>query len=233
MTSVFTSTGYQGGVCLPGTHVFIVGVGEYTCLLGGDPARLLDKPMGLGQLSSPPLSAIALADWFVGGQTPDSNADEREGFHNPDVPLASVELLVSPGLDYQCPGGTTVAVDAATRDNIDACYVAWLARAKSHPGNIAVFYFCGHGVAGSSDYILPSDFGAHRKNPWSNAIDIAETARAARREVGGSLYFFVDACRQVSRDSLMPGIRSRHRDALAEQWLPITLEAVDAALAQA
>ncbi|MCP3722581.1 tetratricopeptide repeat protein [Paraburkholderia sp. CNPSo 3272] len=204
MTTVFHS-GNQGDADSPGTHVFIVGVGEYPCLLGGDPSRLLDKPMGLGQLSSPALSALALANWFIGPRALGSPVDGHVGFSNPRAPLASVEMLVSPGLTYQCTDGTTAAVDSATRENIDARYGAWLERAKSHPGNIAVLYFCGHGVAGSSDYILPSDFGSHKKNPWSDAIDITETARAARREVVGSLYFFIDACRLASRDSLMPG----------------------------
>lgn len=204
MTTVFHS-GNQGDTGLPGTHVFIVGVGEYPCLLGGDPGRLLDKPMGLGQLSSPPLSAVAMADWFLRRQVFGAEVDDRVGFHNPHSPLASVEMLMSPYFSYKCPDGTIAAVDPATLNNIDACYGAWLERAKSHAGNIAVFYFCGHGAAGSSDYILPSDFGTHKKNPWSDAIDITETARAARREVSGSLYFFIDACRESSRDSLMPG----------------------------
>ncbi|MCP3722582.1 tetratricopeptide repeat protein [Paraburkholderia sp. CNPSo 3272] len=205
MTTVFGS-GNQGNADSPGTHVLIVGAGEYPCLLGGDPARLMDKPMGLGQLSSPPLSAVALANWFVGRQVVGAQLDEGIGFHNPHAPLASVEMLVSPCLEYQCPDGTRLTVDAATRDHIVKGYRTWRARAKSNPGNIAVFYFCGHGAAGSNDYILPSDFGASNPdNPWADAIDITDTARAARREISGALYFFIDACRQPSWDSLAPG----------------------------
>lgn len=152
MTTVFIS-GNRTNVNSAGTHVLIVGVGEYPCLLGGDSVRLLDKPMGLGQLSSPPLSAVALADWFIGRQTLGPEVDEPVGFHNPNAPLASVEMLVSPGLSYQCRDCTNVAVEPTTRDNIDCSYGAWVERAKSHAGNIAVFYFCGHGIAGSSDYI--------------------------------------------------------------------------------
>ena len=73
------------------------------------------------------------------------------------------------------------------------------------PTNVAVFYFCGHGVAGANDYLLPSDFGVNRDNPFADAIDITDTARAMRRLAGGPLYFFIDACRQASRDALSPG----------------------------
>src|SRR5262249_10507828 len=49
-------------------------------------------------------------------------------------------------------------------------------------------------------------FGAeNRDNPWADAIDITETARAMRRLASGPLYFFIDACRQASRDALSPG----------------------------
>jgi tetratricopeptide (TPR) repeat protein len=206
MTTVFTSgRSYNASNCA-GTHVLIVGVGGYPCLLGGDPELLLSNPMGLAQLSSPPLSAVALADWFVARQAPGKQGIESVGFYNPHAPLASVEMLVSPSLNYHCPDGSAVAIDGATRRNIAKGYRTWLARARSNPGNIAVLYFCGHGATGSNDYILPSDFGEdHPDNPWADAIDITETARAARREISGSLYFFIDACRQTSHDSLMPG----------------------------
>jgi tetratricopeptide (TPR) repeat protein len=207
VTTVFISSSNKIEPTIRGTHVFIVGVGEYPCLLGGDPDRLLKNPMGLEQLSSPPLSAVALADWFLGRQARlGQDVEKVAGFHNPYAPLASVEMLVSPGLAYACPDGRVLSVDAAEKKKIGNCYGAWIERAKSSPGNIAVFYFCGHGASGSNDYILPSDFGKDNPlNPWADAIDITETARAARREIDGSLYFFIDACRQASRDALMPG----------------------------
>jgi hypothetical protein len=95
MTTVFLSN-RLGKRDSAGTHVCIIGVGEYPCLVGGDPARLMDKPMGLGQLSSPPLSAVGLANWFTGRHGSGSEVDERVGFNNPNAPLASVEMVMSP-----------------------------------------------------------------------------------------------------------------------------------------
>jgi tetratricopeptide (TPR) repeat protein len=128
------------------------------------------------------------------------------GFHNPNAPLATMEMLLSPSQTYTRPDGSDVLVEVATRDNIETGFELWLKRAAAHADNVAVFYFCGHGVMGANDYLLPSDFGAvNRENPWADAIDITETARAMRRLASGPLYFFIDACRQAARDALSPG----------------------------
>jgi hypothetical protein len=167
--------------------------------------------MLLGQLSSPPVSAEALANWFLARQ-----ADPRtaHGFHNPHVPLASIEMLISPSWGTRDPvqlyryaraGGDVIAVHGASRERISACYAAWLGRVKTQPDNIGIFYFCGHGLTGLNDYVLPEDFGHEPLNPWHDAIDIAGTARAARRAVAGALYFFIDACRENEREALNPG----------------------------
>ncbi len=179
------------------------GVGAYPCLLGGDPKQLLENPMSLKQLSSPPVAAKELATWFLGRQGP---SPAEVGFHNPNAPLATVEMLLSPSQSYTLPGGDEVTVEAATRANIANCFKGWSEHTAAHDENVAVFYFCGHGLTGANDYLLPSDFGAvNLLNPWADAIDITETARAMRRLAGGSLYFFIDACRQAGRDALSPG----------------------------
>ena len=141
--------------------------------------------------------------WFLGRQSPSPTA---VGFHNPGAPLATVEMLLSPEQTYTLPDGTQIPVKASTRANIAQSFTRWKECAAAHDENIAVFYFCGHGKTGANDYLLPSDFGAvNRGNPWADAIDITETARALRRLASGPLYFFIDACRQASRDVLSPG----------------------------
>ena len=170
MTTVYTSSLASNDKKAVGTHLFIVGVGEYPCLLGGDPKQLLEDPMGLKQLSSPPVSAAALASWFLGRQGPSGAA---VGFHNPNAPLATVEMLLSPSQSYTGPGVAPVPVAAATRANIVQSFKLWKDRVAADPGNIAVFYFCGHGVMGVNDYLMPSDFGAlNPANPWQDLVDI-------------------------------------------------------------
>ena len=90
----------------------VVGVGRYRHLLGGDPEKLLDEPLGLEQLTSPPVSAEALADWLVQRQC---DAARGVGFNNPAAPLASVEMLLSPAQTYRRSDGTEVAVEEASR----------------------------------------------------------------------------------------------------------------------
>src|SRR5207253_1603283 len=76
----------------------------------------------------------------------------------------------------------------------------WLERLASHPENIGVFYFCGHGVSVSEQLLLAEDFGDDDDVPWAKAFDITTTIRAVEREFCGHLFFFIDACRQISRE---------------------------------
>ena len=180
----------------PGTHVLAIGVGSYPHLLGGN-LQIAGKPLGLRQLESPPASLVAFLQWFMGSIQPAANAK----FCNPQAPLASVEALAS----AEAPVVFETAVgphhlEPATRQNIDMAFARWLDRAKSHPDNIAVLYFCGHGLMAADHFLLAEDFGANRLLPWNNAFDISNTMRALDRELDCAVYYFIDACREVSRD---------------------------------
>lgn len=191
---LFTSTDYGKTPEKPGTHVFIIGVGHYPYLPGGG-GSVAKETLGLKQLTSPPVSAKALADWFLA--TASGTSPILGGFRNPTAPLASLWMLVSAKEQtYSLPSGKKVTLLRADHDNIQEVYEAWITAVSSHPDNIGVFYFCGHGVQGVDTYLLPDDFGKHT-NPWGKAFDIDLTAMAARQRVVASLYFFIDACRQM------------------------------------
>lgn len=180
-----------------GTHVLTIGVGKYPHLIDGDKNKLAAKPLGLGQLNSPPVSAKKFIDWCLApSMTPGAI-----GFVNGLSPLASLEALISTenliGIDT--PDGFKL-VDPATRVNIQDAFEAWLARVASHAANIGVFYFCGHGVMVADHYLLAEDFGRSNAQPWAQAFDVSNTLRAVEREASGALYFFIDACREISRD---------------------------------
>ncbi len=180
----------------PGTHLLAIGVGSYPHLLGGN-AALANRPLGLKQLESPPVSLKAVLDWFLGPTLWVGSP----GFVNPAAPVASVDaLLSSPApLTIDTPAGAR-AVGPATLDAIQGAFDAWLDRLKSHADNIGVFYFCGHGVMVSEHFLLAQDFGESSGRPWKKAFDISTTIRAVQREVPGAVYYFVDACREISRD---------------------------------
>lgn len=182
-----------------GTHVLAIGVGNYPHLLGGS-KTLANKPLGLKQLQSPPVSVKAVLDWFLAPLL----APGAAGFVNASVPLTSVEALASAVAPFPIDTPTGVkAIDQATRQNVQDAFEAWLDRTKSHPDNVGVFYFCGHGLMASDHYLLAEDFGRSRAQPWAQAFDISTTIRAVEREVPGAVYYFIDACREIARDVAM------------------------------
>jgi len=179
----------------PGVHVLAVGVGKYPHLIGGNGATTAN-PIGLGQLSSPPVSVKAVVDWFLGSLNGAATA-----FSNGATPLASVEALASAAtpVSVNTPGGA-IELEPATKDNVQAAFEAWLARVAADESSIGVFYFCGHGVVVADHYLLLEDFGKSNAVPWEKAFDMSNTMRAVERDVKGALYFFIDACREVSKD---------------------------------
>lgn len=190
---VYTSASYGKKPAEPGTHVFIVGAGHYPHLVDGG-EKTATKTLGLLQLTSPPASARALASWFLAPVS--GTGSPSRGFRNPSAPLASLWMLVS-ALDqnYVLPSGQTANLGRANLDNIRRVYEAWMEAVGSHPGNIGVFYFGGHGVQGVNSYLFADDIGSFQ-DIWLNAFDIDLTVMAARQQVAATLYFFVDACRQ-------------------------------------
>jgi Caspase domain len=184
--------------CTPGTHVLAIGVGSYPYLLGGN-NRLANKPLGLKQLLSPPVSLKRFLDWCFVPVVPSS-----PGLMNARIPLATVEALASTPQPFvaNTPSGES-AVDAATRQNIQGAFEGWLERLRSHPDNIGVFYFCGHGIMVAEHYLLAEDFGCSNAQPWQHAFDITNTIRAVEREVSSSTFYFIDACREISREVAM------------------------------
>jgi Caspase domain len=178
-----------------GTHVLAIGVGHYAHLIDGA-GPLAANPLGLAQLTSPPISAKAFIDWCLAPVLGGSGV----GLTNPNSPLLSLEALVSSDtpLIVSTPGGV-ISIEAATRNNIQTAFESWLARLKENDANIGVFYFCGHGVMVADHYLLAEDFGRSAAQPWERAFDVSNTVRAVEREVKGALYFFIDACREISR----------------------------------
>jgi hypothetical protein len=187
MTTIYPSAG-QAPIADPAVHVLAIGVGHYPHLLDGDGAPA-EKSLGLGQLDSPPLSAKAFVEWFL----------KRQG--NCAVPLGTIEALISATapMSLGLPG-SELAVEGATRANVQRAFNAWLARVATHRENLGVLYFCGHGVMVADHYLLLEDFGADAGLPWANAFNVTVTLRAVEQKVRGSLYVFLDACRAVATD---------------------------------
>jgi hypothetical protein len=179
MTTLTCGSGYE-----PATHVMLVGVGSHPHLPDGDDPRLV-RDMGLRQLSSPPMSARALATWFL------------TRHRNVSAPLATVELLLSPCQSFGWPGEAEVPIEPATIANIAQAFNRWYERCDSHSDNHAIFYFCGHGVEKGNLALLAEDFGANPNMLFANAFNFNLTHRGMYQNRARLQFFIADACRSV------------------------------------
>ena len=167
----------------PQTHACVIAVGAYHHLAGGDAAPMaIDMP--LGQLGSPVPSALALVDWL------------RTKFANPDAPLGSIDLITSPCVEAKTANGDVTVEEATIAAILRAC-AAWFERCDAHPQNVALFYFCGHGVMRANTALLASDFGESPLNPFMQALDVDKLRLGMGRCKASTQLYFVDACRQM------------------------------------
>ncbi|RXH07627.1 hypothetical protein EAS56_31775 [Bradyrhizobium guangzhouense] len=170
----------------PQLHALIIGVDHYPHLgLAGATERGL--PL-LSNLSSPSVSARALAHWLVG---------HKKWLHR--MKLGSVNLVAAP-----VPANGAAA--ASTRGSLSKISVAfddWFGRCNQNVDNVALFYFCGHGLQKDVLLLLPEDFGALKHNPWTQMIDFHATYRGMANCAARTQYFIVDACREWSEDFVL------------------------------
>lgn len=195
-----------------GTHALVLGVGHYPHLPGGG-AQLNLPAEGLGQLSAPPLSARRLAAWLL------------ESFHQPEMPLRSVSLLLSEptpkpfawivdaeGRRQVVPDGASAPAERPPQDprSNDAVAMAdyaslqeaarhWFARGNEHADNQLLFFFCGHGLGDASDVaLLLRDFGGDPMGGLTGMLDLRVLRLAMRRCKARKQVWFIDACRTPS-----------------------------------
>ena len=116
---------------------------------------------------------------------------------NSAAPLGSIELLMSTEDDFRY-GGT--AVDRATLPNAQRSVQGWFNRCHGNAGNLALFYFCGHGLERDKQYLLLEDFGEAPLDPLAASIDLDRFHDGMAACAADSQVFLADACRQVPWD---------------------------------
>ena len=80
---------------------------------------------------------------------------------------------------------------------------AWFDRANSDPRNVAIFYFCGHGLAdGINTQLLLSDYGKSA-TPLRHAINFSAFRIAMHACKAMNQIFFIDACRVLDSGMLV------------------------------
>lgn len=168
----------------PKTHALVIGVGYYHHLPGGT-GTTLKEFFDFQQLTSPPISALKFAHWLL------------ERFDSRAAPLGSLELLLSPPSDFILPGGKIRQPREATMGLIRAAFDRWYERCDSSPENVAIFYFCGHGLMRENLALLAEDFGARPLTPFQTAVDLNATWLGMARCKAQTQCYFVDSCRQA------------------------------------
>lgn len=173
----------------PATHAIVIGVGAYPHLLDGKKALTPDHE-NLEQLTSPPVSARALAAWLI------------DSFDHPDKPLATVSLLVSEAKPKPfVTGKRSQKLEVADWNNVTLAIYDWLDRGNRNRENLLIFYFCGHGMAAGDDTaLLLSNYGANRNAPLDAAIDFRSFRLGMQgRCMATEQCFIVDACRTETK----------------------------------
>lgn len=185
----------------PGTHALLIGVGKYPFLYGGDQGEAARLPhhMKMGQLSSPSHSVRAFANWLT---------DDQQGFLNDERPLRSLQLLCSGAapISWGLPGQPEVDIARANMASVRQGIIDWKGRSSRNPENMAIFYFCGHGMqmSASESSLLMEDFGSDHADPMQHAIAFAsmrlglQAQCAAKHQV-----HFIDACRTHPTDAFL------------------------------
>lgn len=176
------------------THALVIGVNDYPHLPGGRLAGPQPAPLdfGLRQLTSPVVSAVAVVEWLL------------TRHRNPTAPLGSIELLLSPAAYTPSPEAAARlqnlaqlagTAEEATFANIKRAAGRWYPRVNADRDNVALFYFCGHGLEASDRYLLASDFGASPADAFDNVVNFTASANSMDRWQAKTQCFFLDACR--------------------------------------
>ena len=171
------------------THAFIVGVSHYP-FADGPNATARGEQLGIENLSARPASDIAT--WLL------------EEFRNPDAPLASIRIRLSPNEGEEINpviaariGNTPVA---ATRDEVETEFDQFKQACRENPDNMAFVYIAGHGVQLNKRgaIVLLHDFAVDGRNLLFGAIDVV-ACHDAMDEAGNAHHqlWFSDACRQL------------------------------------
>jgi hypothetical protein len=185
----------------PRLHAFVVGVGAYPYCDDPPDAGAASRLLGdLGSVTSPPPSAAAVAEWLL--STPRGDGDP---------PVGTVEVLISTlaGASVQLEDGARLPVARAVFDEFKASFRRWYARCNVDPGNIALFYFCGHGWHLDGQLLLLEDLGKDPEAVLDNCVELSEIRTVMQHCRARTQLYFVDSCRQMPPDFFQLDTRTR------------------------
>ncbi|MFF7378747.1 caspase family protein [Streptomyces massasporeus] len=184
----------------PEVHALVIGVGRYRHLTNGaEPAD--HDTLIEGQLTSPTVSAQAFARWVM------------DCLRHPAARLGSVDVLLSPGQVITEEDGLPM-VETPDANAVVRAVDRWVRRCNSHPENVALFYFSGHGLDRGSQLLCLEDFARSSNRILDAAIDLEDLVDGMAACDAAYQYYFVDACRE--RTSRLSGLSRTHTLALLD-----------------
>ena len=174
----------------PGTHALVVGVSRYP-FLNGAQATPLGKKFGMVDLSSAACSAAEVVAWLL------------HEYWNPDAPLASLRVLLSPAEGEVIRDDVATRLPnphAATRAALEADMAAFREKCAERPDNIGFVYVVGHGVQlnkRGATVLLEDMAGPDQLNELHGAVDMVGCWGGLNGDTYAcSQVWFIDSCRQ-------------------------------------
>ncbi len=184
-----------------GTHALLIGISNYPFLPGGSRYDKTVDPgldFGMGQLTSPAISACRLAKWLAKAS--------KQGLL--PTPLATCRLVVAPSqeemprIKAMFPAAAiTIDPDADGRfATIADALNDWRTDCNTHPTNLAWFFFAGHGLHLSNQMLLCSGYNQPKRSALDEAIVLKEIVDGMQPSnqfgfLASTQFYAVDACR--------------------------------------
>jgi len=204
----------------PGLHAFIVGMSDYPHLLEPDPNNPDNSAphFGLRKLASPALSACRIA--------------RALSLWSPTltVRLATVRLLLAASPEeHLADHSLAKGAGRPSWDNFAAAAARWREDVASHPDNIAVFYFGGHGAQQRVPnlVLLLEGFGDGVGGYLNHGVDAHRLMRGmvaskAHPTMGRRQLFMFDACRFTP-----PAMVAQEVEKVRDIWPPVDTDKDD------
>jgi Caspase domain len=178
----------------PGVHVILIGVGKFANARAAD---LLgdDAPAGgFADLESPLHSIEAFTEWL-----------------QMELDVVDTPLLTLRALGSSSRRTSYLGVTPPTFNNIADEVGEWSDDVDTHEDNLAIFYFCGHGLRiGETQLLLAEDFGSNKRAPFENTIEPELLANSMRKNKARRQLYLIDACStEVSFSERYRNVRPR------------------------
>lgn len=194
----------------PGIHALIVGVGKY---------EQADEYGLSAELSSACVSAFNFSDFLL------------NNLRYPNRPWKSADIVISCADDLSDDKATEIRdclskmgqwdFQSADFGTVSAAVEAWKVRCDRSEEDVAVLYFCGHGVEwnGVTALIL-EDFNAQTHGFYKGSVDLYALHEGTAAMRVRNKYFFIDSCRgtpasimdlrRIDPASVLPRVVKRH-----------------------